>query len=236
MKYFQIETAAVLENEQIKKALIEYGCVLVNANDFVGLLWEFVEGYEDKALNFIYFLSQVQKSLTLALLSTLRKHDVQMNLMLRHALESAVLACYGLFEANTNEFGTVNTDGILNPNDKVKDKAYKWLDEKYRSYSEKIKDMKDIINKNSAHPNIAQTLNNCNFAENLRTITFLDEVDILFTKHRLWWIANISYGLLDLFEKVIKDYPIVKLDDGFIRKLEKLYVENEKIKQELIKK
>lgn len=232
---FKIEDLSNAENEIVKKAHEDYGAVFDNANDLVSLTWDFLSNVDPKAWIFISFLSQVQISLSLALLSAIRKHGVQTDMMLRYALESAVLACYGLYNPNMNEFVRTDSDGVEHPNDKVRSKAYGWIEQRYKTYSGKIKYMKDVINASFAHANIFLTPSNFDFLESEVKVSFFDKDDELTTKQRLWVIANISFGLLDLFSKVIPDFPLATLADGFETKKSALYTENDRIKQELMK-
>jgi hypothetical protein len=230
---FRIEDLSNAENEIVKKAHENYGAVFDNANDLVSLTWEFPSEVDPEAWIFISFLSQVQKSLSLALLSAIRKHDVQTGMMLRYALESAVLACYALCNPHMDKFVRIDSDGVAQPKEEVlKKDAYKWIEKKYKTYSDKIKYMKGVINKSLAHANIILTTSNFDFLEPEMKVSIFDKDDELITKQRLWWIANISFGLLDLFSKVIHDFPLVKLADDFATRMKESYAENNRIKQE----
>lgn len=233
---FKIEDLSAAENELIQKAHEDFGIIFDNANGLVSAIWHFTSsGDIKKAWIFISFLSNIQKSLTLSLLSTIRGHDAQSQMMLRQSLESSVLASYALYETNSDEFGTIDPKGALQMDEKVFDKARKWLEGNYKEYSEKIKFMKDTINTNAAHSNILVAMKNVDFKDITIEASFFDKPDKLITESQLWWIGNISFGLIDLFSKVIHDFPLVKLNDEVIIKVRELGVENEKIKQGLIK-
>ena len=64
---------------------------------------------------------------------------------------------------------------------------------------------------------------------------FFDNMGKHIIEQRLWWIGNISFGLLDLFKRIIGEYPYAVLMDGFDKELEELGGENETIKKELMK-
>lgn len=53
------------------------------------------------------------------------------------------------------------------------------------------------------------------------------------TRQRLWLISNITRGILDLFYKVSKDYPLIKVVDDFEIRMHYLCNENDRLKHEL---
>lgn len=232
---FNIRKLPNKENTLVKEASKIYGVSFNNANKLVSLIWSIVSTSKATAYIFKFFLVQVQKSISLALLSAIRRHDVQCLMMLRQVLESAVLACYGLYETNSDVFGTLEPDGTLTVNENVKEKAYKWLEKNYKGYSDKIKFMKDTINEYAAHSNIVAAASTFNFNESDGEIMFFDTQPIHITKQRLWWIANVAIGLIGLFKEVIRQYPLVKLSDCLDKKMRELSAENEEIKNELTK-
>lgn len=84
-----------LENDKLLEALEKYPAFFKLADDIVySLSREFVDSVRNENIIFLSFHSQVCTDLQLAGLSTLRNHDTQACLMLRHALESMVLAAY----------------------------------------------------------------------------------------------------------------------------------------------
>jgi hypothetical protein len=107
------------EYNLIQNAPQKYGKYYENAKDFVFLSWNFSKKFNKNAWVFIAFVSQIRKSLTLALLSALRKHDTQTCVMLRFVLEFAVLACYSLENKDEETFGKIKSDGFFEINDKV---------------------------------------------------------------------------------------------------------------------
>lgn len=221
------------EHSLIKKAPSKFGPDYVNANDLVFLAWSFISHVKPEACIFLIFLSQVQKSLVLCLLSALRDHKVQFHMMLRQTLENATFAAYALFETNQKAFCTTDEHDILYTKEKVSSKAYKWLEEKYRDHSDKIKNMKKQINDSYAHASILPTTGNLCVTETNIGNQFFDSHDKLITKQRLWWVGNVAIGVLDLFAKVAAEYPIIALVDDFPQKMGSLFKENNRILNEL---
>lgn len=232
---FKIEYLSLTENKLVINAQRQYGHIFDNARNLVSLIWNFPKEVKREGWIFISFLSQVQKFLTLSLLSTIRMHDVQTNMMLRQVLESGVLACYALYNTKLESFGYINNStGLVHENTKATETAYKWLENNYKTYSDKIKYMKGKINELFAHSNMINTTNNFEFKDSEMTVLFFDKPHDIITQQRLWWIANISFGLLDLFSKLINDFPLIKLGDDFTTEMQVLGAENERIKQELM--
>jgi hypothetical protein len=238
---FSIESFSNEENNMVKEAAIKYGRTYENANNLILLLMDCVkEIVQPEAWIFIGFLCQVQKSMLLAFLSTIRRHDVQTLMMLRNVLESSVLATYALYQNNPDVYGTINTQGILDINKKTKEKAYKWLDREFDYFSKKIKFFKDYINSTNAHANFGLIFYNIDFSSEYFMASHLfddntedKEHNFMLTMQRLWMIGNISSGLLNLFNQGIKKYPLVSLVDDFESRLSMYSIENDKIKEEL---
>lgn len=221
------------EHNLIVNAAKDYGNVFVNTHDLVIFSWDFVDRVEPKALAFILFLGQFQKSITLSFLSALRNHEVQFQLMLRQSLEAAALASFGLHNPNIDEFGRPDEDDCLFANRKVTGKAYNWLEKNYPEHSKSMKFMKNQINESYAHANLLPTSDNIQSGANKIGLVFFDKPDPLFTMQHLWWIGNIIIGILDLFEKIIMKYPIATLSHNFQDKMKKFSQENTKTKLEL---
>jgi hypothetical protein len=221
------------EHLLVERAPSELGPDFVNAHDLVFFTWSFVSSVKPEAHVFSLFLSQVQKSLVLCLLSAVRDHDVQFHMMLRYTLENASIACYALFQTDHDAFYTTDEEDILYPKKKVNEKSYKWLKENYREHSDKIKNMKNIINDNFVHASILPTSKNLYCSDNRIGNRFFDFHDLLMTKYSLWWIGNVALGLLDLFAKVVERFPIVTLVDDFPQKMGSFSKENNRILNEL---
>ncbi len=231
---FRIEDLSNTENIMLINAHKEYGTLFDHAQATVLFTRKFIYKVDPLAWVFISFLSQTSNSLVLALLSSVRRHDVQANMMLRYALESVVLACYALSKPDVNEFGHIDSDGLIQIDEEVLSRAYEWLEINYKTYSDTIKSFKDKINKSSSHANILKPQATFDFDEEMKML-FFDKKHKIITEQRLWWIANISLGFLDLFSKVINDFPLVKLIDDFQIRWRDLGIENERIKQKLMK-
>ncbi len=232
MKIF-LQDLSSHEHSLVENASSEFGPDFVNAHDLVFFTWSFISNIKPEAMIFSLFLSQIQKSLVLCLLSAVRDHDVQFHMMLRHSIENTSLACYALFEPDDSAFYMTDKDDILYPKKGVNSKAYKWLETNYRNHSDKLKNMKDVINTTFAHANILPTPQNLCFDEGEIGNRFFDVQDKLMTKQRLWWVGNVSLGILDLFAKIIGEFPIVTLVDDFPKKMHSFSKENTRILNEL---
>ncbi|HKJ33977.1 MAG TPA: hypothetical protein VKA34_19250 [Balneolales bacterium] len=221
------------EHSLVENAQSEFGLDYINAHDLVFFTWSFISSVKPIAYVFSLFLSQIQKSLVLCLLSALRDHDVQFHMMLRQTLENASLAAYALFETDQNAFCTIDEHDILYVKEKVNKKAYNWLEKNYKDHSDKIKKMKDVINDSYAHASILPTSQNTYLNGNNIGNQFFDSHDKLMTKQRLWWVGNVALGVLDLLAKIADEFPIVTLVDNFPQKMSSLSKENNRILSEL---
>lgn len=216
------------ENDLIKRAHSDYGEPYKNALQSVTLFYNFGEPTE---INDAYnaFLPLARKSILLALLSILRKHDIQCQLMMRQFLEASVLAAYALNNKRLQSFGHITEEGLLEINETAKDNAYKWLNEDYGEISKKIKHMKDAINSLASHANLVSATHS---ASDLYSIYDIEAVHVI--KQRLWWIGNVIIGVLDLLKKVNMKNGGVEIVQGFEDQYRNLSAQNENIKQQLI--
>jgi len=222
------------EHDSVVNAATEYGNEFVNAHDLVMFSWNFINTVKPDALAFMLFLSQFQKTITLGFLSALRNHKVQFNLMLRQALEASALAGYALKNTNIDDFGKPNANNCLLANRNITGKAYRWIEKEFPTHSQSMKYMKDQINESYAHANILPASDNIQCESKTIGSLFFDKPHPLFTMQRLWWIGNVIIGVLDLFEQIIINYPLVTLVPDFQERMKRFGRDNTQIKKELM--
>ncbi|MCK5027395.1 MAG: hypothetical protein KAS07_03175 [Candidatus Pacebacteria bacterium] len=220
------------EKEMFLTALERYEDFFVNASEFNSFLNEFLKSVDADRFIFAMFLSQVRKHSTLALLSVVRLHHVQATMNLRQVLEAGSCAAYAIANTDRSGFADIDKDGFLNPSQKLTVKRYKWLDDNYPAGAVSIQNMKNVINKSSAHANIVTAHNNFTFDRKTGKFStpFFDIEDDYWVKTDLWSIANILMGLMDLFYGVNKKYDAIKFIDSFTLRLKDLEKENHKLK------
>ena len=224
-----------LEHKMVHDASKDYGEYWVYANEAIHLLQNFVDGVAIEAQAFSIFLSQIQKSSTLAVLSTLRRHDVQALIMIRHLSESTVLAAYSLVEYELNKYIYTSKNGYAMEKKDIKKRAYKWIEKEYPDISKRIKLAKDQINDLYAHANLLSAFTNYKISEeNNIVLEFFDKKDDVFTKQRLWWIGNISFGIIDLITKVNRKHSLISTKD-ISNNMLRLMMLNNKLQEELMK-
>jgi len=201
---FSLLEISEAENKLVAEAKNKYGKVYENAVNLVFLLWDFLKSAEADAWIFVSFLSQVQKFAVLSLLSTLRHHNAQSLMNIRQIFEAGVLATYALHERNDATFYYKDENDVAYAKDDAKEKAYKWLEQNYKSHSDTIKNQKEIINGMWTHSSMLLTPFNFELKDEQKFSTSLfDKEDDFHTKNDLWFLANSCWGLLDLFAKEI---------------------------------
>jgi len=225
------------EKDLVLKGAERYGEYFVNAVDFNCLLNEFLKSVDPERFIFAAFLSQVRKHYLLALFSVVRLHHTQAMMNMRQVLEAGACAAYAIANIDVSGFADVDDRGIINPSDVLIKKRYKWLEKNYKIGSDAIKNMKDSINNSVAHSNIIYTQKNFKFnatSKNFET-PFFDIEDDYHVKTDLWMIGNVIMGLMDLFYGVNNGLNVIKFDDNFISRLKALEIQNEKLKNEIMK-
>ena len=88
----------LLEEENIiaKNFIAQCGELVQNTEDLILILEDAVEITSAEAAEFYYFNKQTQNGLLQCLISILLRHEVQAQLLLRHAIETAILGSYSL--------------------------------------------------------------------------------------------------------------------------------------------
>ncbi|OMC76805.1 hypothetical protein BK125_17275 [Paenibacillus odorifer] len=200
------------ENRLVNIGEHEYKEFYQLAEKMVGYLLNFYEKPKLEANLYFRFLSQVQKSLYLSLLSTLRQHDIQTNIMLRYSLESISLCLYSMYERNEDVYREFSDDGTVQ-SFKITKKVGTWLESESSQFAQSIHFMKNTINAFSSHGNILPTAFNSNLDDGKFTFHFFDIVQPNITKQRLWWISDICFGFLDMSSKLNLKYPCFTLNE-----------------------
>jgi len=131
-----------LENDNFQEALNKYPAFLKLPDDIIySLSREFVDTVKNENIIFLSFHGQVCVDLQSAALSTLRQHDAQACLMLRHALEATALAAYAtIFKPGADEAGIMAEFGHTG-------KAYKWIEAEFPESSKNINPTSAVKNK-----------------------------------------------------------------------------------------
>ncbi|MGT2476622.1 hypothetical protein [Paraburkholderia terrae] len=216
-----IEEFSSIKHRMVLGAEERYGDFFTVARDVTLLLSNIMSWPTKDCDIFIRFLSQMKKSHTLCLMALVRQHRIQAKMMtLRYFLESTVHAAYSLVHVDTtNYFDTL--DGKKHDPQKASRVAYAWIDKHYRSHSEEIKRMKDLINQQTAHANVYNSFHNFDFVsgENAAIYTsFFDFDDDHWLKVDLWECAQAGLVATDLILAVRNQHG------GFIpsRQAEKL--------------
>lgn len=228
-----IEEILEIENVAFPEGEAKYGDFFINAISFYNLLNGFIKEVDPDAFLFVMFLGQVKKYNLLALLSVLRQHHVQGMLDMRQMLEAGTNAAYGLANPDPAHFVVTEKDGTLSAPQPLITKRYKWLDQNYPAGSGAIKRLKENINSSCAHSNLIYVFNNFEMKKEGFELSYFDKDDEYLVKTDLWFIGNVTMGLLDLFNGVNKNAKHVKLIDGFEKELLELERENQKLKTEM---
>ncbi len=120
----------------VLEAEAKYGTPFKNALGFNHLLGDFIKEATPGAWIFVMFLSQIRKSLTLAVFSAVRLHEVQARMNQRHAIEAGVNAAYALANPNPKDFYIEDEQGTLHSPQRLMNKRYRWLEQNHKNYSD----------------------------------------------------------------------------------------------------
>lgn len=202
------------ESEAVKRNLIQYPFCSGFANNAVATLSAGITGYKVSRKSFGFYNSQVNVSLTLALLSALRQHEVQSYQNLRLATEHVSLAAYALhhpddpvyLEADSKKHETF-----------LKTIVYPWLSGALPIESKELKQQKASINSSYSHGTILQSTRIHEEleggADRVRT-HFLDQTDGRTITSNLIHVGQVAFTALMTIAKANVDVKALALKDG----------------------
>lgn len=231
---FSIFDISKEEHKLVMTARDKYGEAFDIANSLIKFLSRFIGSVNHETYVFISYLSLTYNSLWLGLLSAIRMHQVQAAMNMRQALEAGVKAAYALTFPDADHFVIQKNDGTLEERENLKQSCYKWLEKSYPKKSNTTKFLKKSINKLFAHANFITTQNITKFSDGKFWVMIFDQEDTLLVKASLWLLANIAFGLIDLFARVSSKTKNIRLVPDFETKISKYSSATEKIKQELM--
>ena len=218
-----------LENDRFQEGLLKYPDGFTLVDDILqSLSHGFLGEGHDENRPFLAFYAQACADLQLAVLSTLRQHDVQSCLMLRHALESVGLAAYStVFKSSADGNEVVAAFGD-------KDKGYKWIEAGFPEDSQKLKVLKKKINDNFAHSNILTAATRLSEVGGKLNLHFFDTNSSRLMGSRLYVIAEIGWLAMDLLEKAVKKANNgITVQPGMIARLNDYSTQIDKVFAEL---
>jgi hypothetical protein len=159
-----------------------------------------IANYENTYVNFVTFLWHTHVSLALALLSALRGHQAQTEVMMRQSIEAGVMAAFAL--------GHLGEDWLSSGDvEKLRPHAYSWLESCYPTHSRTIKKIKDRINEDWAHPTMFSAFKTWHFASDHEPghLSYFDFRDDSWIRLNLWRIGDMALGLTHLIAQVASD-------------------------------
>jgi hypothetical protein len=237
MEFKQSTPEEINESERLMvlKAPERFDKYYTHASEANGLLNQFMASIDASGFIFTIFLSQVRKHLLLAIFSFIRQHEVQAMMDMRQVLEAGANAAYAIANPDVSHFADIGDDGNINPSQDLTNKRYVWLETNYPDGSKAIKYMKGSVNGLPAHSNIVNAMTNFSHdpAANVFKTPFFDPEDEYRIKCNLWWIANVAYGLMDLFYGVNRGRDVIKFIPNFPERLKALRSENDLLKAEI---
>lgn len=231
----RLNEISATENKLVANAAYDHGKYFEHAQFATDFLHTFIKSISYEGVFFAMFIAVAEKHIILGALSGIRQHHVQATFDLRYAAEAGAWATYALAHPDPQHFAMTEADGTLEPTKELKEKMYKWLEEKYPAGNNSLKKFKGSLNKLSIHANIVDA--DRNFEELSREIistSFFDKLEEHHIKTDLWSAANLSMGLLDIFYGVNRDFPQLILQDDFLAKMKKLRDENNALKVEMM--
>lgn len=194
---------------------------------------------EPKCHIFFHFFNHASNCFYLSVLSFLRRHSVQANMILRQAIESSALAAYSIVNTNLEDFGEIKLIGekkCLYPKENIKNKAYDWLKSNYQIYSDVLKICKDNINKFISHANISVTESNIRADISNGKLSGLQfDSEIIENFQGMLVICTfIITNVLGLINTINKDYKSLTFINDFENKLDDIKNKSEILRKKIL--
>lgn len=229
-----IEEIAKIENDLVLNAKNQYGVYYDNCIKTFEIL-RTITSSNAKAYVFSTFWSQLLIYSSLYILSLIRKHTVQSNLILRSIYEILCYAMFSLHETNYEVFADI-TDGYLKPNKKAKDKVYNWLSNEFKEHSDFIKDMKSKLNDLFIHANIFSAIMHVKHfpdEQKIRALCFDDEENLYITEALLLDFTNQMLFFAKVIIEADLKHRILNFPDNIEDELELIHIETSKYIQDI---
>jgi len=177
------------------------------------------------------FDSQILKGFHLVILNTIRRHNVEAQLILRYTLESLVLFVYSMEHIKEKDFKIVRNDfQIIDYDDKLLENAYIHFKKRYPELSKEIQNMKDFINAFYSHSNpMASQYNSAIIDGRLKAFVF-DTYENSSIREILLTINFIMIATLKIYKQLKIDYKnMFYFNDNFENQFHELLARHDKL-------
>jgi hypothetical protein len=210
-----LDSLAVQERKHYLTAQKRLGAPYLVAHETTILLTTFIESASKNRFAFAGFMAIIQKHQTLSFLSIVRFHHVQAMMNLRQALESASNAAFAL--ANPLEDYIDETTGLFLDPKIVSSRSNKWFESAFKEHSDNIREIKNEINRDSAHSNIIQSARivDTDLKNMIVNTSFFDKEDQYDTISDLLIISKAAIIIMDLIWSVNQNYGGISLSNDF---------------------
>jgi hypothetical protein len=218
MQFRQSTLEEIIESEgkMVLLAQTRYGEFYSNAIACSIFLSKCIAGIDHSRMMFGRFLALTKKHHMLAVLSTVRLHRVQAKMNLRQVLEAGAAAAFAIANPEVHHFTEMDKQGILDPSQELAKKRYRWINKYYPEKSERIRAIKDRINKFEAHANVVTSESVFRVSKDkVATTPFFDIEDDYIVKTDLWQAAAVALELMDLFYGVNKERNVITFHPNF---------------------
>jgi hypothetical protein len=211
------------EHAKLLAAEERYGNAFVNAYNVTILLSNLVLWPTLPVDLFFRFYSQMKKYHSLSIVSSVRLHRVQAKMDLRYFLESTVHAGYTLAYPQTTAYFDLDKQAVGDAK-KATRQAHLWIEQEFPGHSSFIKEMKEEINRETAHANVVNSEHNFGFVRGERAeihTSYFDFEDDRQVRVDLWLAAKAGLHGSDLILAVQRKVGgfVPKVDAAGLRAL-----------------
>jgi hypothetical protein len=220
------------ENAIVYEFILQNQELVRNTEELIELLVNVAEIRKGDAMAYYFLHGQVKNALSQCLLSILRDHEVQAQLMLRYSIETACLAAYSLHYTRIENF-MVNDEIGAKPVQKIKEKAHKWLSQRYPDHSKNLQRLKNNVNEYYAHGNLFAAM--LKLDKSTYSYSYFDRDDALIKQSHVWEAGYVAAVIFDLLHQTAKESPVVQIREDTFRQFLLLVRESQGHRAEFLK-
>lgn len=182
-----------------------------------------------------FFETQIIKDFHLAALNLIRRHSIEANFGIRHALESLSLFVYFMEHKSEKEYVFERDENhIIDFDHKLLGKAFSHIEKRYPLFSKEIEMYRSSINALYSHSNIFSSQYNTAIIDGRIKFLLFDSYYDKFIWEYLCILNEIICLTLEVYKKLFEDYHPFEFEDWFGKELEECFMRQDKLKSDMI--
>lgn len=225
------------ENRLTDEARLKLGDNYMLTIDLLELMNKSIKSFSKENEVAHYFDSQFFKDIFLAVLNIIRRHSLITYFLIRHSIECIALFAYSMEKTKKSDFVKLEDDyGFADIKEGMKEKAFKFIEDKFPEISFRLEGIKEVINTFYSHANIFSAQYNTALIDDRLKLLVFDNYFDEYIRSILLCINDVIIHALRLYIKLSGKYDSVILFEDFEVKLIELEERHNKNLRDLFAK